>query len=110
MWICLDVKESQLREKLQNWLSPPDPSINHNIARKAHHKGTTSWFFQGGIFDEWRLSPSLLWIHGKRTFYSLPARRPLTPALVAGSGKSVLWFVIFYYCVYIGSSRRPALG
>jgi hypothetical protein len=31
--------ESQLREKLQKWLSPFDPSLNQNIARKAHHKG-----------------------------------------------------------------------
>ncbi|KAF8476586.1 hypothetical protein DFH94DRAFT_99030 [Russula ochroleuca] len=60
------------REKLQNWLSPPDPSTNHNIARKAHHKGTASWFFRGSIFKRWTSSP-LLWIHGK-----------------PGSGKSVL--------------------
>jgi hypothetical protein len=59
--------ERQLRRELQNWLSPPDPSTNHNIARKAHHEGTASWFFQGGIFEQWKLSPSLLWIHGKRT-------------------------------------------
>jgi hypothetical protein len=60
------------REKMQKWLSPPDPSINHNIARKAHHKGTASWFFQGGIFKQWKSSP-LLWVHGK-----------------PGSGKSIL--------------------
>ncbi|KAH9979208.1 hypothetical protein BJV77DRAFT_1154339, partial [Russula vinacea] len=60
------------REKLKNWLSPPDPSTNHNIARKIHHKGTTSWFFQGSIFKQWKSSP-LLWVHGK-----------------PGSGKSVL--------------------
>jgi hypothetical protein len=58
--------ESQLREKLRKWLSPPDPSTNHNIARKAHHEGTASWFFQGSIFEEWKSSPSLLWVHGKR--------------------------------------------
>ena len=62
---------SQLREKAQQWLSPPDPSTNHNIARKAHHKGTTSWFFQGSIFEEWKSSPSLLWVHGKRIFLFL---------------------------------------
>ena len=58
------------REKLKNWLSPPDPSTNHNIARKAHHEGTASWFFQGSIFKQWKSSP-LLWIHGKRTFLYL---------------------------------------
>ena len=62
----------QMRQDLRRWLSPPDPSINHNIARKAHYKGTASWFFQGGIFNEWRSSPSLLWIHGKRMLPALP--------------------------------------
>jgi hypothetical protein len=86
------------REKLKNWLSPPDPSTNHNIARKAHHKGTTSWFFQGSIFRQWKSSP-LLWIHGKRTplFFSTTPLTPLTPIFVAGSGKSVLWSVISYH-------------
>ena len=59
--------EKQLRGELQKWLAAPDPSTNHNIAHKAHHKGTASWFFQGGIFEQWKSSPSLLWIHGKRT-------------------------------------------
>jgi hypothetical protein len=90
--------ENLLREKSKQWLSPPDPSTNHIIARKAHHKGTASWFFQGSIFEEWKSSPSLLWIHGKRTFFSsLLLYIPLIPIFVAGSGKSVLWFVNFCY-------------
>jgi hypothetical protein len=86
------------REKLKNWLSPPDPSTNHNIACKAHHKGTTSWFFQGSIFKQWKSSP-LLWVHGKRMSLSpsTTPHTPLTPNIVAGSGKSVLWFVGFYH-------------
>jgi hypothetical protein len=69
--------ENLLREKSQKWLSSPDPSTNHNIARKAHHKGTTSWFFQSRIYEEWKSSSSFLWIHGKRTFFLL--LRFLTP-------------------------------
>jgi len=88
--------ERQLREKQQDWLSPPNPSINHNIARKAHHEGTASWFFQGSIFEEWKSSPSLLWIHGKRTFLFLYIRHTqLILIFVAGSGKSILWYVLF---------------
>jgi hypothetical protein len=56
---------ADLREKLHKWLSPPNSSKNHNIARKAHHNGTASWFFRGSIFKQWKSSP-LLWIHGKR--------------------------------------------
>ena len=76
---------NQFRQDLRKWLSPPDPSTNHNIARKAHHDGTATWFFQGGIFKEWRSAPSLLWIHGKRTFPpSLLFRTPTNSCLPSG--------------------------
>ena len=59
---------NQLRQDLLRWLSPPDPSTNHNIAWNAHHKGTTTWFFEGRSYKEWKStgSNSLLWVHGKR--------------------------------------------
>ncbi|KAF8492386.1 hypothetical protein F5888DRAFT_911209 [Russula emetica] len=63
---------NQLRDSLLRWLSPPNPSTNHNIACKAHHNGTTQWFFQGSLFDQWKSTGSL-WVHGK-----------------PGSGKSVV--------------------
>ncbi|KAH8994011.1 hypothetical protein EDB92DRAFT_1944287 [Lactarius akahatsu] len=49
------------------------PSTNYNIACKAYHDGTATWFIQGTTFSEWEVTGSLLWIHG----------RP-------GSGKSIL--------------------
>jgi archaellum component FlaC len=65
-----EARESQLRQDLHRWLSPQDPSTNHNIARNAHHRGTATWFFEGGTYNEWKStgseSESLLWIHGKR--------------------------------------------
>jgi len=60
----------QLGENLRNWLSPPDPSTNHNIACGAHLEGTATWFLQGSTFQKWKSSSSLLWIHGKRTLLS----------------------------------------
>ncbi|KAH9081537.1 hypothetical protein EDB83DRAFT_2547462 [Lactarius deliciosus] len=68
-----DMKRSQIRENLRKWQSPPDPSINHNIACHRHHEGTAEWFFRGGIFEKWKVTGSLLWVHGK-----------------PGSGKSIL--------------------
>jgi len=68
------IQWNQLKQLLRAWLSPADPSTNHNIARKAQHKGTAVWFFQGRIIIEWESSSgSLLWVHGK-----------------PGSGKSVI--------------------
>ena len=59
---------NQLQQDLRRWLSPPDPSTNHNTACNAHHKGTATWFFEGRTYKEWKStgSESLLWIHGKR--------------------------------------------
>ena len=70
--VCTDyrssrvISENQLRENIHRWLSPPDPSTNHNIACDTQHKKTANWFFQGSIFREWKSTGSLLWIHGKR--------------------------------------------
>ncbi|KAI9438093.1 hypothetical protein H4582DRAFT_1852831 [Lactarius indigo] len=68
-----EIKWNQIKQLLRAWLSPADPSTNHNIAQKAQHKGTAVWFFQGSIFIKWKSTGSLLWIHGK-----------------PGSGKSVI--------------------
>ncbi|KAH8994000.1 hypothetical protein EDB92DRAFT_1852164 [Lactarius akahatsu] len=66
-------QRDQLHDKSRQWLSPADPSSNYNIACKAHHDGTATWFIQGTTFRKWEVTGSLLWIHG----------RP-------GSGKSIL--------------------
>ena len=89
---------SQLRENLRKWLSPPDPSTNHNMACGTHHKGTATWFLQSSTFQTWKFSSSLLWIHGKRMLLNchhiIPPDRPLcqlAPGRVY-SGSSVLDF------------------
>jgi hypothetical protein len=40
--------------------------MNHNMALRQRHNGTATWFIQGSTFMEWRVTGSLLWIHGKR--------------------------------------------
>src|SRR5713101_8980288 len=57
---------NQLREGTHKWLSPPDPSANHNITSGTHHKKTATWFFEGSTYQEWKSTGSLFWIHGKR--------------------------------------------
>jgi hypothetical protein len=75
-----DITGNQLRDNLLRWLSPPDPSTNHNIASKAHHNGTAEWFFQGSIFSQWKSTGSFLWIHGKRALpLVFTTRQPLIP-------------------------------
>src|ERR1700761_7530070 len=73
---------NQLRESLRRWVTPPDPSTNHNIACDIHHGGTAKWFFQGSIFAEWKSNDSLLWIYGKRALLPLLLKSPLIAACI----------------------------
>jgi hypothetical protein len=59
---------NHLRDNLRTWLSPSNPSTNHNIACDAHHEGSAQWFFRGSIYKQWKSTGSLLWVHGKRVF------------------------------------------
>jgi hypothetical protein len=88
-----------LQKDIRGWLSPPDPSTNHNIARGGYLDGTASWFIQSDMFREWKATSSFLWIHGKRThfFYFHSIIYPdycLSRGVIAGAGKSVLWYVV----------------
>jgi len=56
--------------------------MNHNTVHSTQHEGTATWFFQGGIYEAWRSTPSLLWIHGKRM--------PLFPFTILHSKDSCL--------------------
>ncbi|KAH9958154.1 hypothetical protein BC827DRAFT_1156957 [Russula dissimulans] len=77
-----DQNRNQLRQDLAKWLSPPDPSVNYNTACDARHEGTAVWFIESSTFENWKDSSGLLWIYGKR------------PVFTAGSGKSVLTYVV----------------
>ena len=66
----------KLRTNIQHWLSPPNPSANHNSVSDARYSGTGTWFFESEALKEWNSRGSLLWIHGIRMFY-----KPLMSAL-----------------------------
>jgi len=86
-----------MRQNLEKWLSPPDPSVNYNAASEAHPglEGTAVWFIETTAFTDWKASGPLLWIYGKRNFsLSLRLQACLrSSASIAGSGKSVLRLV-----------------
>jgi hypothetical protein len=54
--------------KIKQWLIPPDPSTNYNNGLRNLHRETATWLLDGRIFQDWHLTGSLLWIHGKRMF------------------------------------------
>ena len=104
---CLNLlKRCQLPSQ-RAWLSPTDPSINHNILRMAHNEGTAAWFFQGKIFIEWKSTGCLLLIHGKRTFLSpFVGRAPSDSDPVSG-----LWekhpLVCLSFAASVGTYSSP---
>ena len=93
--LVLEAAVKLSRQDLRKWLSPPDPSTNHNTAHNARHEGTATWFFDGGIYKHWKSNPSLLWIHGKRmSLFLRVIYILLILVFIAGSGKSVIWCVV----------------
>ena len=90
----------KLQRDIETWLSPPDPWKNHHLACELRHAGTAAWLIQGEAFLDWTGNASgpssLLWLHGKRELLlALKFSQRLIdfPFLVAGAGKSVLWYV-----------------
>ncbi|KAH9031124.1 hypothetical protein EDB85DRAFT_1383364 [Lactarius pseudohatsudake] len=88
-----DMKWSQSRKSLREWVFPPDPSTNHNIACDLHHGGTAQWFFQGSMFGKWKSTGSLLWIYGK-----------------PGSGKTILCSVIVQDIVTLSEAGLASMA
>ncbi|KAH8992263.1 hypothetical protein EDB86DRAFT_3244414, partial [Lactarius hatsudake] len=43
----IQVIDDRQRQELRRWVSPPDPSTNHNITCDTSHKQTATWFFEG---------------------------------------------------------------
>ncbi|EMD33429.1 hypothetical protein CERSUDRAFT_126167 [Gelatoporia subvermispora B] len=97
-------------QKHRNWLTPPDPSINHNLALRSYSEGTSAWFIDGQVMGEWKTTSSLLWIHGK-----------------PGSGKTILCTAIienirrlcliqeksnlaYFYCNFQDAKKQNARG
>jgi hypothetical protein len=97
-WLSISrvVTGSQLQRDIRCWLSVPDPWTNHNIARKTCYDGTTAWFTQTAAFNQWMSTASLLWIHGIRSClpYLLLLLLLTLLGIVAGSGKSILWYAL----------------
>ncbi|KAF8463201.1 hypothetical protein DFH94DRAFT_787119 [Russula ochroleuca] len=61
-------ERNKLRQDVRQWLSPPDPWKNYNLACESRHSGTGTWWIDGDAYAEWKCSgpSSLLWINGKR--------------------------------------------
>lgn len=58
------VTDAKLR-RMRTWLSPQDPSNNHNTAVSLCQKGTGQWFLRGEAFQRFKRGEiSFLWLNG----------------------------------------------
>jgi hypothetical protein len=92
-----------LSERVQGWLSPPDPSTNHDKACNTQLDGSAKWFIEGTTFREWKEKKigSLLWISGNRSF--LPPVQPLwllIPFLILQRDVEKLFFGARFFCLF----------
>ncbi|TWU70855.1 hypothetical protein ED733_000488 [Metarhizium rileyi] len=63
--VVTDLELEQRREKMERWLSPPDPSTNYNNALQQRQEGSGLWFLQTDAFAEWKKRRnSFLWLNG----------------------------------------------
>ncbi|KAF8264691.1 hypothetical protein EI94DRAFT_1437299, partial [Lactarius quietus] len=83
----------QLLKDLREWLTPPDPSTNHNTACKSQHERTAQWVFGEDVYREWESSGSLLWLHGK-----------------AGSGKSIICCAIIQHIITLRDAGSASVA
>jgi hypothetical protein len=70
--VCMYFSDSRsdlnvLLEKVDKWLSPPDPYSNYTDGDETRQAGTGSWFINSHSFSDWKVKEhSFLWIHGIR--------------------------------------------
>ena len=72
--VLLTTQQADQFHRIVDWLSPPDPWINHESARQHYEPHTSSWFLQSDQYQRWKGGQTChLWLYGK-----------------AGCGKTVL--------------------
>ncbi|KAJ6541217.1 ankyrin repeat-containing domain protein [Mycena vulgaris] len=58
------VQEVVVKEKLEQWLKPPDMGLKHLEMQRLRQEGTGLWLLGGAQFMEWQDHPGSLWIMG----------------------------------------------
>ena len=76
-----DISLDDRKRSILQWLSPVDPSINHEAAMQVRQAGTNDWFLSRKEFDNWKETrKSFLWLSG-----------------FPGSGKTILMSTLIDY-------------
>ncbi|KAI0289225.1 hypothetical protein BC826DRAFT_634504 [Russula brevipes] len=102
-------QRDQLWRDFKTWLSPPDPSVNHNTACKTQQSGTARWFIESSTFRDWKEDNSLLWIRG----YPGAGKSILCSAVIEdikNTREPTERLIAYYYFDYKDTSKRDVRG
>lgn len=92
-----------MRDKIERWLSPPDPSADYNKALQQRHKDSGLWFLHGDVFAKWKKRPnSFLWLHG------IPGCRKtiLSSAIIQDLEETTYQPVLYFYFNFNDISKQ----
>jgi len=86
------------RDKAYQWLSPPDPSTNHNKALQQRHAGTGHWFVKGETFSSFKDGAvPILWLHGIPGCGKTVLSSTIIEDLRGSSGTTATALLYFYF-------------
>ncbi|KFY94925.1 hypothetical protein V498_03651 [Pseudogymnoascus sp. VKM F-4517 (FW-2822)] len=83
--------------KIRQWLSPPDPSVNHQKWCKQRQEDTGLWFLNSEEYGKWKTdTASIIWLHGipgcGKTILSSTIIEDVVRHCISDPGKVVAYF------------------
>lgn len=91
------------QDKLNIWLSPPDPSTNYNKALLQRHEGSGQWFLAREAYSEWKTERnSFLWLHG------IPGcgKTVLSSTIIEDLQKNAACLPLYFYFDFNDTSKQ----
>ncbi|KAI0258430.1 hypothetical protein BC834DRAFT_963313, partial [Gloeopeniophorella convolvens] len=113
--LAVDMSEQRREEmyrEIRKWLSPPDPSTNHNDTQDRHHEGTSTWLVNSKDFLEWKAQGSLLWISGKPGAGKTFLCSTVVEDLCNSPTDPDVWTIAtaYFYCTFRDSEKQNIQG
>ncbi|KAK0262647.1 hypothetical protein LTS09_003361 [Friedmanniomyces endolithicus] len=99
------------RDKTHQWLSPPDPSMNHNKALQQRHAGTGLWFVKHETFSSFKDGKvPILWLHGIPGCGKTVLSSTIIEDLRASSATSATALLLYFYFDFNDQQKQTCDG
>jgi hypothetical protein len=100
--------ERERLDRMYRWLSPTDPSVNHNKALDQRHAGTGQWFVRGHNFAAFKRGEvPFLWLYGIPGCGKTILSSSITQDLKEDSSDTTPMLLYFYFD--FNDSRKQTL-